>query len=97
MALDVFDEIEARVEAAIAAASSAVASSSIPASASPAQPENIALLRALPLFTGWAARFSSFLQGLIGGEQRPDAKERLPGSLAAAMHALDQGADPARP
>jgi dihydropteroate synthase len=73
VALDVFDEIEARVAAAIAA--------------------GIERSR-LPLFHGLGCPLLLGLsrKALIGGEQRRlTPKERLPGSLAAAMHALDQG------
>jgi dihydropteroate synthase len=95
VALDVFDEIEARVEAAIAAGierSRLIIDPGIGFAKRSA--ENLALLRALPLFHGLGCPLLLGLsrKALIGGEQRRlTPKERLPGSLAAAMHALDQG------
>ena len=52
------------------------------------------MLRALPLFHGFGCPLLLGVsrKALIGGEQRRlTPKERLPGSLAAAMYALDQG------
>jgi dihydropteroate synthase len=95
VALDVFDEIEARVAAAIAAGierSRLIIDPGIGFAKRSA--ENLALLRALPLFHGLGCPLLLGLsrKALIGGEQRRlTPKERLPGSLAAAMHALDQG------
>jgi dihydropteroate synthase len=95
VALDVFDEIEARVGAAIAAGierSRLVIDPGI--GFAKRSRENLALLRALPLFHGLGCPLLLGLsrKALIGGEQRRlTPKERLPGSLAAAMHALDQG------
>jgi dihydropteroate synthase len=95
VALDVFDEIEARLEAAVAAGielSRLIIDPGIGFAKRSA--ENLALLRALPLFHGFGCPLLLGVsrKALIGGEQRRlTPKERLPGSLAAAMHALDQG------
>jgi len=95
VALEVFDEIEARVEAAIAAGverSRLIVDPGI--GFAKRSRENLALLRALPLFHGLGCPILLGLsrKALIGGEQRRlTPKERLPGSLAAAMYALDQG------
>jgi dihydropteroate synthase len=95
VALDVFDEIEVRVEAAIAAGIERGRLVIDPGIGfAKRSRENIALLRALPLFHGLGCPvlLGVSRKALIGGEQRRlTPKERLPGSLAAAMHALDQG------
>ena len=95
VALDVFDEIEARVEAAMAAGIGRDRLIIDPGIGfAKRSRENLALLRALPLFHGFGCPLLLGLsrKALIGGEQRRlTPKERLPGSLAAAMHALDQG------
>jgi dihydropteroate synthase len=95
VALDVLDEIEARVESAIAAGIERGRLIIDPGIGfAKRSRENLALLRALPLFHGLGCPILLGVsrKALIGGEQRRlTPKERLPGSLAAAMHALDQG------
>jgi dihydropteroate synthase len=56
--------------------------------------ENLAVLRALTLYHGLGCPLLLGVsrKALIGGEQhRLAPKKRIPGSLAAAMFALDQG------
>jgi dihydropteroate synthase len=94
-ALDVFDEIEARVAAAMAAGIDRARLIIDPGIGfGKRSKENLALLRALALFHGLGCPLLLGVsrKALIGGEQQRLApKARLPGSLAAAMHALDQG------
>lgn len=95
VALEVFDEIEARMEVAMAAGidrSRLIVDPGI--GFAKRSKENLALLRALSLFHGLGCPLLLGVsrKALIGGEQqRLVPKERLPGSLAAAMLALDQG------
>jgi len=95
VALDVFDEIEARVKIALAAGIDRARLIVDPGIGfAKRSKENLALLRALTLFHGLGCPLLLGVsrKALIGGEQRRlTPKERLPGSLAAAMHALDQG------
>jgi dihydropteroate synthase len=95
VALDVFDEIEARVAVAMAAGIDRARLIIDPGIGfGKHSTENLALLRALTLFHGLGCPLllGASRKALIGGEQRRlTPKERLPGSLAAAMHALDQG------
>ena len=95
VALDVFDEIATRVEAAIAAGIDRNRLIIDPGIGfAKRSRENLALLRALPLFHGFGCPLLLGVsrKALIGGEQaRLTPKERLPGSLGAAMHALDRG------
>lgn len=96
VALDVFDEIEARLSVAIAAGierSRLIIDPGI--GFAKRSRENLAILRALALFHGLGCPLLLGVsrKALIGGEQRRlSPKERAPGSLAVAMHALDQGA-----
>jgi dihydropteroate synthase len=98
--LDVFDYLEARVSAALAAG--------IPRSDIMVDPgigfgkgleHNMALLAELALLKGLGVGVllgvsrKSFI-GRVAGVQNP--KERLPGSLAAMLHGLDQGVDMVR-
>jgi dihydropteroate synthase len=95
VALDVFDQLEARIEACTAAGierSRLVVDPGI--GFGKRSKENLALLRSLALYHGLGCPllvgFSR--KALVGGEQRRlSPRERLPGSLGAAMHALDQG------
>jgi dihydropteroate synthase len=95
--LDVFDQLEARVAAAVAAG--------IPRSGILVDPgigfgktmaHNLAILSELALLKGLGVGVligvsrKSFI-GRISGARNP--KERLPGSLAVALHGLDRGAD----
>jgi dihydropteroate synthase len=95
VALDVFDEIEARMASALAAGidrSRLIIDPGI--GFAKRSKENLALLRALSLFHGLGCPLLLGVsrKALISGEQqRLSPKERLPGSLAAAMLALDQG------
>jgi dihydropteroate synthase len=95
VALDVFDEIKSRVNVALAAGIDRARLIIDPGIGfAKRSKENLALLRALTLFHGLGCPLLLGVsrKALIGGEQRRLApKERLPGSLAAAMHALDQG------
>ncbi|HEX4572882.1 MAG TPA: dihydropteroate synthase [Dongiaceae bacterium] len=95
VALDVFDEIETRVNIALAAGIDRARLIIDPGIGfAKRSKENLALLRALALFHGLGCPLLLGVsrKALIGGEQRSLApKERLPGSLAAAMHALDRG------
>jgi dihydropteroate synthase len=95
VALDVFDQLEARIEACAGAGieqSRLIVDPGI--GFGKRSEENLALLRSLALYHGLG---SPLLVGfsrkaLLGGEQgRLTPRDRLPGSLAAAMHALDKG------
>jgi len=98
--LDVFDYLEGRVNAAVAAG--------IPRSDILVDPgigfgkgldHNLGLLSELALLKGLGVGVllgvsrKSFI-GRVSGVQNP--KDRLPGSLAAALHGLDQGVDVVR-
>ena len=95
VALDVFDQLEARIEACAAAGierSRLIVDPGI--GFGKRSKENLSLLRSLALYHGLGCPllvgFSR--KALAGGEQRRLApRERLPGSLGAAMHGLDQG------
>ena len=95
VALDVFDDLEARVDACVAAGidrGRLIVDPSIGFGKRSAQ--NLALLQSLSLFHGLGCPlllgFSR--KALIAGEQqRLTPRQRVPGSLAAAMHALGQG------
>jgi len=95
VALDVFDELQARIETCEAASldrSRLIVDPGIGFAKRSA--ENLAVLRSLSLFHGLGCPVLVGLsrKALIGGEQRRlGPKQRLPGSLGAAFHALDQG------
>jgi dihydropteroate synthase len=94
-ALDVFDEIEARIAVALAAGIGRERLIVDPGIGfAKRSRENLAVLRALTLFHGLGCPLLLGVsrKALIGGEQhRLAPKQRIPGSLAAAMFALDQG------
>ena len=94
-ALDVFDEIEARIAAAMAAGIGRERLIVDPGIGfAKRSRENLAVLRALTLYHGLGCPLLLGVsrKALIGGEQhRLAPKKRIPGSLAAAMFALDQG------
>jgi dihydropteroate synthase len=92
---DVFDQLERRVEACVAAGieqSRLIVDPGIGFGKRSA--DNLALLRALPLYHGLGCPLLLGIsrKALIHGVQKRLApKERLPGSLAAAFHALEHG------
>jgi len=94
-ALDVFDELEARIAAAMAAGIGRERLIVDPGIGfAKRSRENLAVLRALTLYHGLGCPLLLGVsrKALIGGEQhRLAPKQRIPGSLAAAMFALDQG------
>ena len=93
--LDIFDYLEARVDACLAAG--------IPRERIVVDPgigfgkrgsDNLAILRALPLFHGLGCPVLVGLsrKGLTGAQDRArKPRDRLPGSLAAGLHALNAG------
>ncbi len=95
VALDVFDALEERIAACAAAGIERARLILDPGIGfGKRSAENLEILRSLSLYHGLGCPlllgFSR--KALIGGEQRRlEPKQRLPGSLAAAMHALDQG------
>lgn len=93
--LDVFDELEARVATAIASGIERERLIVDPGIGfAKRSRENLAVLRGLALFHGLGCPLLLGVsrKALIGGEQRRLApRERVPGSLAAAMYALEQG------
>ena len=102
VALDVFDEIEARVEAAIAAGIERDRLIIDPGIGfAKRSRENLALLRALPLFHG--LRLPAAARGVSQGVDRrraaPADAEGTPAGLIGRSHACPRpgGADPARP
>jgi dihydropteroate synthase len=92
---DVFDQLERRIEVCLGAGierSRLIVDPGIGFGKRSA--ENLALLRALPLYHGLGCPLLLGIsrKGLIPGVQKRLApKERLPGSLAAAFHAFEQG------
>jgi dihydropteroate synthase len=95
VALDVFDELQARISACAAAGIGRERLIVDPGIGfAKRSPENLALLRSLSLFHGLGCPMLLGLsrKALIGGEQRRlSPQQRLPGSIAAAVHALGQG------
>ena len=93
--LDVFDWLAERRDAALAAGLRARRSFSIPASASASRvAENLALLNALPLFhaLGQPLLLGASRKRLIGAlSNEAAAHQRLGGSLALALKALEAG------
>jgi len=95
VALDVFDELEARVQACVAAGIERRRIIVDPGIGFAKRgPQNLAILRSLALYHGLGC---PILLGVsrkgLGGEAegRLAPKDRLPTSLAAALHALNQG------
>jgi dihydropteroate synthase len=94
VALDVFDFLEARIEACVAAGIDRQRLIVDPGIGfGKRSPENLAILRALPLFHGLGCPILLGVsrKWLIGGMTSVPPKQRLPTSLAAAMHALSHG------
>jgi dihydropteroate synthase len=93
--LDVFDHLEARIEACAAAGidrSRLIVDPGI--GFGKRTRENLAVLGSLSLYHGLGCPLLLGIsrKALIGGEQKRLApKDRLPGSLAAAVHAFDRG------
>jgi dihydropteroate synthase len=93
--LDVFDFLEARVQACEAAGIDRQRLIVDPGIGfGKRSPQNLAILRALTLFHGLGCPILLGVsrKGLIGGMGSVPPKERLPTSLAAAMQALSHGA-----
>jgi dihydropteroate synthase len=94
VALDVFDFLEARIEACVAAGVDRQRLIVDPGIGfGKRSPENLAILRALPLFHGLGCPILLGVsrKGLGAGMESIPPKQRLPTSLAAAMHALANG------
>lgn len=94
VALDVFDELEDRVAACIAAGIDRRRLIVDPGLGfAKRSAHNIEILNALPLFHGLGCRLlvGASRKGLTPGDRDRAPHERLPGSLAAAFHALSQG------
>ncbi len=94
-ALDVFDSLEGRIEACVAAGIARdrlIVDPGIGFAKSGA--DNLQILQALGLYHGLGCpvMLGASRKGLTGAmERRWPPKQRLPGSLAAAVHALGQG------
>ncbi|MBX6322008.1 MAG: dihydropteroate synthase, partial [Rhodospirillaceae bacterium] len=94
VALDVFDELEARVEACVAAGIARERLVVDPGLGFGKRGRhNLAILRALPLFHGLGCPIliGASRKGLGGGLSELPPRERVPSSLAAAFHALACG------
>jgi dihydropteroate synthase len=95
VALDVFDYLEARIAACAAAGIARERISVDPGIGFGKRgPQNLAILRALALFHGLGCPvLLGASRKALGSEfeNRLPPKERLPTSLAAALHALNQG------
>jgi dihydropteroate synthase len=94
VALDVFDFLEARIEACVAAGVDRQRLIVDPGIGfGKRSPENLAILRAITLFHGLGCPILLGVsrKGLGAGMESIPPKQRLPTSLAAAMHALANG------
>jgi dihydropteroate synthase len=94
VALDVFDFLEARIEACVAAGIDRQRLIVDPGIGfGKRSPENLAIIRALPLFHGLGCPILLGVsrKGLGAGMEAIPPRQRLPSSLAAAMHALCHG------
>jgi dihydropteroate synthase len=94
VALDVFDELEARVEACVSAGIGRERLIVDPGIGfAKRRRHNLAILRALPLFHGLGCPLLLGVsrKGLLPEAEGQSPRDRLPTSLAAAMHALNQG------
>jgi dihydropteroate synthase len=94
VALDVFEFLEARIEACVAAGVDRQRLIVDPGIGfGKRSPENLAILRALTLFHGLGCPILLGVsrKGLGAGMESMPPKQRLPTSLAAAMHALANG------
>jgi len=92
--LEVFDFLEARIQACVAAGIDRQRLIVDPGIGfGKRSPQNLAILRALTLFHGLGCPILLGVsrKGLIGGMNSVSPKQRLPTSLAAAMHALSHG------
>jgi dihydropteroate synthase len=95
VALDVFDQLQERIEACVAAGIDRARLILDPGIGFGKRTrENLALLRSLALYHGLGCPLLvGFSRKALAGEEqrRLSPRQRLPGSLGAAMHALDQG------
>ncbi len=94
VALDVFDYLEQRMETCIAAGIERRRLIVDPGIGfAKRRPHNRQILRALPLFHGLGCPVLAGMsrKGLSEGDEARAPRDRVPGSLAAAWHALGQG------